>query len=112
MVAETPSTAQHGDLPFTLAVEGFSDGYFVVVSFTARERLSGGYACDIVALTDGHPEEDRAPSAVPGRRAVFTLHADGQARAFHGIIAKARVDGVGPHGTIRYRLRVVPRLWL
>jgi type VI secretion system secreted protein VgrG len=101
-----------GPPPFEIHVDGFADGFFRVRSFEGRETISDTYAFDVVVTAHAHGGDEVERLAL-GSRAVLILHVGKGPRAFHGVLSAVRLDGVHEaDGALKYRLRLVPRLWL
>jgi uncharacterized protein involved in type VI secretion and phage assembly len=97
--------------PFELQIDGFPHHHFRVHSFTGKEAMSASWAFDIVATAEhgGDLVEQKALAA----RATVLLHTGPEPRALYGIVAAVRV--VQAHHadhSVKYQIRVVPRLWL
>ncbi|MEO7331674.1 MAG: type VI secretion system tip protein TssI/VgrG [Minicystis sp.] len=98
---------------YTLTIDGFPPDHFKVHSFTGREKLSEPYAFDVVVTSDAESDEDVERLAL-GQRAVLSWSIGMVPRAFHGVLAAAElveIHEAAPRAG-RYRLRLVPRLWL
>jgi type VI secretion system secreted protein VgrG len=99
------------DLPYELHVEGFGEGFFRVHSFTGKEALSEAYSFDVVVTAESG--SDLVEQSALGHRAILIFHVGEEERAFHGVIAGARLaQAHNAAHSVQYHLRLVPRLWL
>ena len=97
--------------PYQISVDGFAPDYFRVRSFIGKEAVSEAYSFDLVVDCDS--DGDAVERVILGQRATLVFNVGDAPRAFHGIVASARLDEVHfASQSIKYRLRVVPRLWL
>jgi uncharacterized protein involved in type VI secretion and phage assembly len=98
--------------PFEIHVDGFAEGFFRVRNFQGQETISDTWAFDVVVTAHAHGGDEVERVAL-GSRAVLVLHVGKAPRAFHGVLSAVRLDGVHEaDGALKYRLRLVPRLWL
>lgn len=79
-----------------------------VHEFSARERLSGGFAMRVTAVGSTAPDVD---ALIGTRASLAVLRGDGNARRFHGVVRDAAVESPHP-GTFRVHLEVVARVEL
>ena len=97
---------------YRLVVFPFGPNRLMVHSFRGKEELSGLYSFDVVVTAVDTGESDIERLAL-GQRAVLLLRTGKEPRAFHGVIASVRQLGTrSSHGSLQYKLRLVPRLWL
>jgi uncharacterized protein involved in type VI secretion and phage assembly len=97
--------------PYQISVDGFAPDHFRVRSFIGKEAVSEAYSFDLVVDCDS--DGDAVERVILGQRATLVFNVGDAPRAFHGIVASARLDEVHfASQSIKYRLRVVPRLWL
>jgi hypothetical protein len=97
--------------PYQLLIDGFPARHFRLRSFAGKEALSEVWSFDVVATAEagGDLVEQKALAA----RATLLFHTGPELRAFYGVVSAVRV--VQAHHAahaVKYRLRVVPRLWL
>jgi type VI secretion system secreted protein VgrG len=99
-----------GLAPFELSVDGFASGHFRVHSLSGDEKMSEAWCFDVVATA---PAGDEVEQVALGRRGSLTFNLADKQRAFYGVIAAVRLAEVhAVDRRIKYRLRLVPRLWL
>ena len=73
--------------------------------------MSHAYWFDVVVTAS--PGGDNVEQTALRKRARLVWHVGPSERAFYGILASVRVDPLGDaEGNLKYRLRLVPRLWL
>jgi len=97
--------------PYQISLDGFAPDHFRVRSFLGKEAVSEAYSFDLVVDCDS--EGDAVERVILGQRATLVFNVGDAPRSFHGIVASARLDEVHfASQSIKYRLRVVPRLWL
>lgn len=97
---------------YRLMVFPFPPNHFMVHSFRGREELSGLYTFDVI-VTASDLIEGAIERLALGQRALLVLRAGKASRAFHGVVASVRHEGVREsHGASQYRIRLVPRAWL
>jgi type VI secretion system secreted protein VgrG len=96
--------------PYQLTVDGFAPDHFRVLSFTGTEALSETWSFDLVVTA---PAGDDAERAALAQRTTLVFNVAEAPRAFYGIVSAVRLVEVhrASHA-VKYRLRVVPRLWL
>jgi uncharacterized protein involved in type VI secretion and phage assembly len=97
--------------PYTLTVDGFAPDHFRVHSLSGKEKLSDAWSFDVIVTAEhgGDLVEQKALAA----RATLLFHTGPEPRAFYGIVSAVRV--VQAHHadhSVKYQIRVVPRLWL
>jgi type VI secretion system secreted protein VgrG len=97
--------------PYTFTVDGFADDALRVVSFSGTERMSHAYAFEIEVATNAG-NLDEIERAALGQRAVFTWMVGTAPRCFYGVIGAVALGSGAASHAFRYRLRLVPRLWL
>src|SRR5690242_16962953 len=96
-------------IPYQLTVDGFADDAFRIHSFRGNEAVSEAWSFDVVVTAEAGDEIERAAL---GKRATLVFNVGEEQRAFYGVVASVRLAAV--HGaalSIKYHLRVVPRLW-
>ena len=98
---------------YSFTVDGFPPDHFQVHVFTGKETLSEPYAFDIVVTSDATDDEEVERLAL-GQRAVLAWTVGTTPRAFYGILASVELEEIheAPPRSGRYRMRLVPRLWL
>ncbi len=97
-------------LPFHLAIDGFATDHFRVHSLTGKEALSESWQFDLVVTAPAGDDVDRGALA---QRATLIFNLAEKQRAFYGIVAAVRLAAVHTvDHSIKYHVRVVPRLWL
>src|SRR5690349_13085720 len=97
--------------PYQLSVDGFSSRHFRVHSFDGKETLSEAWSFDVVVTCEAGG--DAVEQAALGRRAKLLFNVGEAQRAFYGVVAAVRLVQVHHvDHAIKYRVRVVPRLWL
>src|ERR1700759_2437576 len=97
--------------PYRLSVDGFPEDSFRVHTLTGREALSEAYSFELLVTTHGRDEEIERTAL--GSRATLIFDLGGKQRAFYGVVAAVRnegVRGIGDH--LELRIRLAPRLWL
>lgn len=94
------------DCPFEISIPTFPEALHAS-RVRGRERVSGGYRFDVVALSDGEVED---PAALLDQPARLTL-LDGAepVRAVHGVVARVEDLGRALRERRSVRLTVVPR---
>ena len=96
--------------PYQLSVDGFAPDHLRVHSFRGKETISEAWSFDLVVTAEAGDDLERAAL---GQRAMLLFHVGEAPRAFYGIVAAVRLDQVHEaERSIKYHLRVVPRLWL
>lgn len=104
----SPGRMSAGDHEFSFTIDGFPGDTFQVAEFTATEALSQPFSLDLLLMC----ADPRVPlGKAVGKSAVFTSESVLGERYFHGIVAEIQMAGRG-RTLVRYRVRVVPRLWL
>lgn len=98
---------------YSFTVDGFPPDHFQVHVFTGKETISEPYAFDVVVTSDASDDEEVERLAL-GQRAVLSWGVGTTPRAFYGIIAAVELEEIheAPPRSGRYRMRLVPRLWL
>jgi type VI secretion system secreted protein VgrG len=98
---------------YTFTVDGFPSDHFQVHVFTGKETISEPYAFDLVVTSDATDDEEVERLAL-GQRAVLSWTVGASPRAFYGLIAAVELEEIheAPPRSGRYRMRLVPRLWL
>ncbi len=101
--------------PFELRAGPFVDYELQVVSFHGRERVNDVYEYDVTFATQVPP--DLIHTTLLGGPACLTVKSPGQApQVLQGIVASLEAlggnGGDKGSGYHRYRLTIVPRLWL
>ncbi len=103
------SASGDGD-PYRLLIDGFAPESFRVRSLVGKEALSEAYSFDVVVTGPTSGDVERGAL---GARAVLVFNVREEERAFHGIVAGVRVvEAHRGSESLRYDVRVVPRLWL
>ncbi len=104
--------ARMSDL-YNFTVDGFPADHFKVHVFTGKEALSEPYVFDLIVTSDATEDEEVERLAL-GQRAVLSWTVGTTPRAFYGILAAVELEEVheAPPRSGRYRMRLVPRLWL
>lgn len=101
-----------GEAAYRFMVFPFPPNHFMVHSFRGKEEISGLYRLDIV-VTGPDVLGSSLERIALGQRALFLLRVGKSSRAFHGVVASVRHEGVrASHGVSQYRIRLVPRAWL
>ena len=97
--------------PYQLSIDGLPSDHFRVHSFTGKEAISEAWSFDIVVTCEAGG--DAVEQTALGQRAAFLVNVGEEQRAFYGVVVAARLAQVhrADH-SVKYRLRVVPRLWL
>src|SRR4051812_9832477 len=96
--------------PYQLTVDGFAPDHFRVHSFDGKETLSEAWWFDLVVTAPAGDDVDRGAL---GQRATLIFNLADKQRAFYGIVAAVRLAAVhAVDHTVKYHVRVVPRLWL
>ncbi len=96
--------------PYQLSVDGCASDHFRVHSFTGKEAISETWSFDVVVTCEAG--SDAVEQTALGQRAVLLFNVGEEQRAFYGIVAAVRLAQVhGADRSIKYRIRVVPRLW-
>jgi type VI secretion system secreted protein VgrG len=109
----TAATAlQANQAEFEFQVGPHAAGELAVVGFEANETISQLYSVEVDLAAPPTVSVDE--KALIGQNALLTVHlGDGTGRFFHGVVSRVvRWDsGKGPQRH-RYRVTVVPRLWM
>jgi hypothetical protein len=94
-------------------VDSLPPDHFKVHVFTGKEALSEPYAFELVVTSDATRDEEIERLAL-GQRAVLSWTLGESRRAFHGVLAAVELEEIheAPRRAARYRMRLVPRLWL
>lgn len=106
--AMSPGRMSAGDHEFTFKIDGFGEDFFQVAEFTATEGMSQLFELDLLLMCT---DASIALGKAVGKTAVFTSESIIGERYFHGIVSEIQVAGRG-RTLVRYRVKVVPRLWL
>ena len=97
--------------PYQLSVAGFDPDHFRVHSLTGKEAISSTWSFDVVVTGDAGG--DAVEQTALGQRATLLFNVGETQRAFYGIVAAVRLaQAHAVDHSIKYHLRVVPRLWL
>jgi uncharacterized protein involved in type VI secretion and phage assembly len=98
--------------PYQLSVDGFPEDHFRVHTFVGKETISEAYFFDVV-VTAPFPADAEVERTALGQRATLIWNVGKSPRAFYGVLAGVRHEGVeGAGDFVRLRMRLVPRLWL
>lgn len=93
---------------FVLTVDGVEAEVLFVLEFKATEVLNQPFALEVTALS----KDDQLPlGRLIGRDASLSATTPSGTRHFHGLVASMEVCGRS-RSFMRYRLHIVPRLWL
>jgi uncharacterized protein involved in type VI secretion and phage assembly len=96
--------------PYQLVIDGLPPDHFRVHAFTGKETLSEAWQFDLVVTAPAAFDVD---VGALGSRATLIFNLADKQRAFYGIVAAVRLAAVHTADqSIKYHVRVVPRLWL
>ena len=97
--------------PYELVVDGFPVDHFRVHAFLGKEIVSQPYHFDVSVTAS--PDGDTIERSALHKPAHLVFNVGKAPRAFYGVISAVQVDPLGDFdGTLKYHLRLVPRMWL
>ncbi len=99
-----------GVVPYQLSIDGFAADHLRVHSLKGNETISEAWWFDVVATAPAGDDVERGALA---QRATLIFNVHDQPRAFYGVVAAIRLVEVhAVDQRVKYKVRVVPRLWL
>ena len=110
MSIESPSVTDQSAGPYELQAGPYASGELRVCSLRGREAISECFRFDVEFASDVDPSELRGN--VVGQSASLILRNAGGSRTVQGIVASLRQKEPLRTYDRRFRIRVVPRLWL
>jgi type VI secretion system secreted protein VgrG len=93
-----------------IAITDFSLGKdtFIITSISGTEHISGLFEYELELYSSNHRI---SPDKIVGKSATVTIQNEHK-RCFNGVISSFTFGEVGPHNYRRYRMTMVPWLWL